>query len=202
MMFVPMVWNDEDDMMDLFDPEKTWRRMWNSFNSDSNWMDGMKTDIVENGNNYELKADLPGFAKEDINVDLKDHVLAKLTKQEQDTLRKSMETACDAVERILDDELHVGIDRGDDVVPGGRIAHGDSGRAFPSTRRASRHRGRRRAEKNRFRRIHGLTPVLMSFQKNSPRACSAVNCSSSLSNPGSWQRASSARAICWASAGS
>ena len=47
MMFVPMVWNDEDDMMDLFDPEKTWRRMWNSFNSDSNWMDGMKTDIVE-----------------------------------------------------------------------------------------------------------------------------------------------------------
>ena len=75
MMFVPMVWNDEDDMMDLFDPEKTWRRMWNSFNSDSNWMDGMKTDIVENGNNYELKADLPGFAKEDINVDLKDHVL-------------------------------------------------------------------------------------------------------------------------------
>ena len=76
-------------MMDLFDPEKTWRRMWNSFNSDSNWMDGMKTDIVENGNNYELKADLPGFAKEDINVDLKDHVLTisashKANKEEKD----------------------------------------------------------------------------------------------------------------------
>ncbi len=103
MMFVPMVWNDEDDMMDLFDPEKTWRRMWNSFNSDSNWMDGMKTDIVENGNNYELKADLPGFAKEDINVDLKDHVLTisashKANKEEKDqksgrVLRQERSTA-------------------------------------------------------------------------------------------------------------
>ena len=37
--------------------------------------------------------------------DLKDYVLAKLTKQEQDTLRKSMETACDAVERILDGRI-------------------------------------------------------------------------------------------------
>ena len=103
MMFVPMVWNDEDDMMDLFDPEKTWRRMWNSFNSDSNWMDGMKTDIVENGNNYELKADLPGFAKEDINVDLKDHVLTisashKANREEKDqksgrVLRQERSTA-------------------------------------------------------------------------------------------------------------
>ena len=103
MMFVPMVWNDEDDMMDLFDPEKTWRRMWNSFNSDSNWMDGMKTDIVENGNSYELKADLPGFAKEDINVDLKDHVLTisashKANKEEKDqksgrVLRQERSTA-------------------------------------------------------------------------------------------------------------
>lgn len=103
MMLVPMVWNDEDDMMDLFDPEKTWRRMWNSFNSDSNWMDGMKTDIVENGNSYELKADLPGFAKEDINVDLKDHVLTisashKANKEEKDqksgrVLRQERSTA-------------------------------------------------------------------------------------------------------------
>ena len=103
MMFVPMVWNDDDDMMDLFDPEKTWRRMWNSFNSDSNWMDGMKTDIVENGNSYELKADLPGFAKEDINVDLKDHVLTisashKANKEEKDqksgrVLRQERSTA-------------------------------------------------------------------------------------------------------------
>ena len=103
MMLVPMVWNDEDDMMDLFDPEKTWRRMWNSFNSDSNWMDGMKTDIVENGNSYELKADLPGFAKEDSNVDLKDPVLTisashKANKEEKDqksgrVLRQERSTA-------------------------------------------------------------------------------------------------------------
>lgn len=34
-----------------------------------------KTDIYESGNNYILSAELPGFQKEDINIELKDDVL-------------------------------------------------------------------------------------------------------------------------------
>ncbi len=36
---------------------------------------GFRTDIVEKDGNYELQAELPGFDKEDINVDLKDDIL-------------------------------------------------------------------------------------------------------------------------------
>ncbi len=36
---------------------------------------GMKTDVIDNGDHYTLKADLPGFDKKDIKVDLKDGVL-------------------------------------------------------------------------------------------------------------------------------
>jgi HSP20 family molecular chaperone IbpA len=35
----------------------------------------MKTDVIEEDNDYKLKADLPGFNKEDIGIDLKDGVL-------------------------------------------------------------------------------------------------------------------------------
>lgn len=36
---------------------------------------GMKTDVIDNGDHYTLKADLPGFDKKDIKIDLKDNVL-------------------------------------------------------------------------------------------------------------------------------
>ena len=35
----------------------------------------MKTDVIEKDNTYELEAELPGFNKEDINIDLKNDVL-------------------------------------------------------------------------------------------------------------------------------
>ncbi|MDD5848602.1 MAG: Hsp20/alpha crystallin family protein [Firmicutes bacterium] len=91
MMFVPMLWNQDDDneMLDLFDPEKTWRQMWNAFTGDGNRASaGMKTDIVEKDNAYELKTDLPGFEKDDIHVDLKDHVLTIRASHKADTQEK------------------------------------------------------------------------------------------------------------------
>ena len=36
---------------------------------------GFKTDVMEKDGNYVLEAELPGFNKEDINVDLKDDIL-------------------------------------------------------------------------------------------------------------------------------
>ena len=63
----------------------------------------MKTGVVDNGNNYELKAELPVIGKEAINVDLKDHVLTisashKANKEEKDqksgrVLRQERSTA-------------------------------------------------------------------------------------------------------------
>ena len=49
----------------------------------------MKTDVRENGDNYELAIDLPGFDKDEIQVDLKDGTLTVsaskgLDKDEQD----------------------------------------------------------------------------------------------------------------------
>ncbi|MDY6321615.1 MAG: Hsp20/alpha crystallin family protein [Succinivibrio sp.] len=35
----------------------------------------MKTDVIDKGDRYELKADLPGFDKKDLKVDFKDGVL-------------------------------------------------------------------------------------------------------------------------------
>ena len=35
----------------------------------------MKTDVIEKDNSYQLEAELPGFNKEDISIDLKNEVL-------------------------------------------------------------------------------------------------------------------------------
>ncbi|MQN00982.1 MAG: Hsp20/alpha crystallin family protein [Lachnospiraceae bacterium] len=61
-----------DDFMDSVD------QFWNgpSVRSASNAAYGlMRTDIKENGNNYELSVELPGFDKSDISVELKDGYL-------------------------------------------------------------------------------------------------------------------------------
>ena len=50
---------------------------------------GFRTDVMEKDGNYVLQADLPGFNKEDIHVDLKDDILTisashKEEKKEED----------------------------------------------------------------------------------------------------------------------
>lgn len=73
-MLMPMLWsNDFDEVMDPFD-------MWDCatdrfFGNDLMQFDTMKTDVIEEDSDYKLKADLPGFNKEDIAVDLKSGVL-------------------------------------------------------------------------------------------------------------------------------
>ncbi len=47
----------------------------NTFSDLSENTFGMKTDVIEEDHDYKLQADLPGFNKEDIHIDLKNGVL-------------------------------------------------------------------------------------------------------------------------------
>ena len=73
-MLMPMLWTNERNYVDPF---REMDRMFDSF-----WGNGlakteaMRTDVAEEENGYRLEAELPGFNKEDIHVDLKDNVLS------------------------------------------------------------------------------------------------------------------------------
>ena len=54
----------------LWNPFADMERMMNSDFSSSRDLAAFKTDITDEGDHYELKADLPGFRKEDIHLDL------------------------------------------------------------------------------------------------------------------------------------
>lgn len=73
-MLMPMLWsNDFDEVMDPFD---IWDHATDRFfGNDLMQFDTMKTDVIEEDHDYKLKADLPGFNKEDIGIDLKGGVL-------------------------------------------------------------------------------------------------------------------------------
>ncbi|MBR0090634.1 MAG: Hsp20/alpha crystallin family protein [Lachnospiraceae bacterium] len=49
---------------------------------------GLKTDVIEKDGHYELEADLPGFDKEDIHVDVKDDVLTVTAEHKEDREEK------------------------------------------------------------------------------------------------------------------
>ncbi len=78
-MLMPMLWSNNDvfDEMDnffngMFGEERPYRNCNRQFDN----MTGlMKTDVIEKENGYQLEAELPGFNKEDIKIDLKDDVL-------------------------------------------------------------------------------------------------------------------------------
>ncbi len=78
-MLMPMLWSNGDvfDEMDnffggMFGDESPYRNCNRQF---ENMTSLMKTDVIEKENGYELQAELPGFNKEDIKIDLKDDVL-------------------------------------------------------------------------------------------------------------------------------
>ena len=78
-MLMPMLWSNGEvfDEMDnffngMFGEESPYRNCNRQF---ENMTSLMKTDVIEKENGYELQAELPGFNKEDIKIDLKDDVL-------------------------------------------------------------------------------------------------------------------------------
>ena len=81
-MLLPMLWKrDNNDLTLNTDPFAEIDRLMNSFwgpdmeKTFAPGFAGFKTDVIEKDGHYELEADLPGFDKDDIHVDLKDDVL-------------------------------------------------------------------------------------------------------------------------------
>ena len=78
-MLMPMLWNNNDifDEMDNFFGDRFWNGMCDTSRGSSteNKAGFMRTDVIEKDNCYQLEAELPGFNKEDIKIDLKNDVL-------------------------------------------------------------------------------------------------------------------------------
>lgn len=86
---------------------------------------GFKTDVMEKDGNYVLQAELPGFNKEDINVDLKDNILTisashKEEKKEEDEKtryirrerRSSSYSRSFRVANVLHEDIHAAYNNG------------------------------------------------------------------------------------------
>lgn len=67
--YKPMFFEDSFDKM--FDD--AFRDFWGG--NELGRHDAFKTDVIDEGDNYLLQAELPGFQKEDINIDLKNDLL-------------------------------------------------------------------------------------------------------------------------------
>ncbi len=75
---MPMLWSNNNlfDEMDNFFNDGFWNGMCRT--DEANQDNGfalMRTDVIEKDNCYELEAELPGFNKEDIKIDLKNDIL-------------------------------------------------------------------------------------------------------------------------------
>lgn len=82
--FKPMYFEDSFDKM--FDD--AFKTFWGG--NELGRYEAFRTDVIDQGNNYLLQAELPGFQKEDINIDLKNDLLTisashKEEKDEEDT---------------------------------------------------------------------------------------------------------------------
>ena len=79
-MLMPMLWSNNNlfDEMDNFFNDNFWNGMSRADNERQdagNFSSLMRTDVIEKDNCYQLEAELPGFNKEDIKIDLKNDVL-------------------------------------------------------------------------------------------------------------------------------
>ena len=79
-MLMPMLWSNNNlfDEMDNFFNDSFWNGMLGTDNSrqdSANTSSLMRTDVIEKDNCYQLEAELPGFNKEDIKIDLKNDTL-------------------------------------------------------------------------------------------------------------------------------
>ena len=76
-MLMPMLWkSNKDDEMNMMNPFEEMDHMFDDFwGTGLGSTDSMKTDVIDEGKNYRLEADLPGFNKEDIHIDLKNDML-------------------------------------------------------------------------------------------------------------------------------
>ena len=99
-MFRPALWsnrnnnNNECGMVRYEDPFDFMDRMFGDFFTDFGGplsAQGLKTDVIDLGDSYKLEADLPGFNKEDIKVDLKDGMLTIAAEHKTENNEKDKE---------------------------------------------------------------------------------------------------------------
>ena len=79
-MLMPMLWSNNNlfDEMDNFFNDNFWNGMCRADEArreNGSLASLMKTDVIEKDNCYQLEAELPGFNKEDIKIDLKNDIL-------------------------------------------------------------------------------------------------------------------------------
>ena len=97
-MLLPMLWKRDNHEMSSCgnDPFTEIDRWMNDFWGGSlfdgaegnSFFTGLKTDVIEKDGHYELEADLPGFDKDDIHVDVKDDVLTVSAEHKEDKEEK------------------------------------------------------------------------------------------------------------------
>jgi HSP20 family protein len=80
MMFGMIPFERNDGMFDVFDNFER-----NFFGSSGKSLPDFRTDIRDNGDAFLLEAELPGFEKEDIHLDLKDGVLTITATHKEET---------------------------------------------------------------------------------------------------------------------
>ena len=77
--------------------------LWNPFREFENWERNMfhdmpmaefKTDVKDEGDHYLLEAELPGFQKEDIDLDVKDGVLTISAKHQESSSQNNGNYVC------------------------------------------------------------------------------------------------------------
>ncbi|MBE5826346.1 MAG: Hsp20/alpha crystallin family protein [Butyrivibrio sp.] len=76
-MLMPMLWSNNDviDAMDDFFNDGFWGYNTPAARKLEKGAGLMKTDVIEKEDSYQLEAELPGFNKEDISIDLKNDTL-------------------------------------------------------------------------------------------------------------------------------
>ena len=78
-MLMPMLWSNNSifDEMDNFFNDNFWNGVCRTDEEmkDQTGHSLMKTDVIEKDDSYQLEAELPGFNKEDIKIDLKNDLL-------------------------------------------------------------------------------------------------------------------------------
>ena len=87
-MFELIPFDRRNRSVSSFDPFRVFDDMERSFFSDSNAVSAFRTDVTDTGDAYKLEAELPGFKKEDIKLDVENDCLTISAERHMDTQEK------------------------------------------------------------------------------------------------------------------
>lgn len=89
MYMIPYTNRNSSSLMDLFDEFER-----SVFGENGRRVPAFSTDIKDEGDHYLLQAELPGFTKEDIDLDIKDNVLTISAKHEESNDQRKDNYVC------------------------------------------------------------------------------------------------------------